>query len=274
METIGDVCVRDYSEKAICVTGDGTKALSTVLKGLGGRFNRYLKFGDEGEKQIGWIFSKKQKDKLIAALKDPNQQKAVIEQEEEANTAKSVPPFIKKYSDKAFAVFGDSRKYSANLKELNGRYNPKLKFVSDDGVQTSAPGWIFGLKRLAAVTELLKAPPAAIAKADEGIAEAKALAEKDEIAPAVAVIEKGHDTPEDAGKENTKRAACDDHAASAIAPPAKVAKAMVASDGRPPAQEKVVSTAQREDDIETASEASFEDEQPATATAHKEPQAC
>lgn len=51
----------DYSEKAIAVFGD-TKAIKEQLKELGGRFNPALNYN--GEKRAGWIFSKKQADKV------------------------------------------------------------------------------------------------------------------------------------------------------------------------------------------------------------------
>lgn len=61
----------DYSEKAIAVFGD-TKAIKEQLKELGGRFNPSLNYN--GEKRAGWIFSKKQADKvkeLIAPTEFP-----------------------------------------------------------------------------------------------------------------------------------------------------------------------------------------------------------
>lgn len=51
----------DYSEKAVAVFGD-TKAVKDQLKELGGRFNPSLNYN--GEKRAGWIFSKKQADKV------------------------------------------------------------------------------------------------------------------------------------------------------------------------------------------------------------------
>lgn len=51
----------NYSEKAIAVFGD-TKAIKEQLKELGGRFNPALNYN--GEKRAGWIFSKKQADKV------------------------------------------------------------------------------------------------------------------------------------------------------------------------------------------------------------------
>ena len=56
----------DYSEKAIAVFGD-TKAIKEQLKELGGRFNPSLNY--EGEKRSGWIFSKKQADKVKELVK-------------------------------------------------------------------------------------------------------------------------------------------------------------------------------------------------------------
>lgn len=55
----------DYSEKAIAVFGD-TKAVKDQLKVLGGRFNPSLNYN--GEKRAGWIFSKKQADKVRELL--------------------------------------------------------------------------------------------------------------------------------------------------------------------------------------------------------------
>lgn len=51
----------NYSEKAIAVFGD-TKAVKEQLKELGGRFNLYLSYKDG--KRAGWIFSKRQADKV------------------------------------------------------------------------------------------------------------------------------------------------------------------------------------------------------------------
>ena len=63
--TVEGLEVVDYSEKAIAVFGD-TKAVKEELKVLGGKFNPALKYG--GEKRAGWIFSKKQADKVRAFI--------------------------------------------------------------------------------------------------------------------------------------------------------------------------------------------------------------
>lgn len=63
--TVKNIEVVDYSEKAIAVFGD-TKAIKEQLKELGGRFNPSLKHN--GEKRAGWIFSKKQTDKVRLLL--------------------------------------------------------------------------------------------------------------------------------------------------------------------------------------------------------------
>jgi hypothetical protein len=57
----------DYSEKAIALFGN-SKAIKDVLKELGGRFNPHLTNPKTNEKQAGWIFSKKVKDKLESVL--------------------------------------------------------------------------------------------------------------------------------------------------------------------------------------------------------------
>ena len=59
--TVEGLEIVDYSEKAIAVFGD-TKAIKDQLKELGGRFNPALKYN--GEKRAGWIFGKKQADKV------------------------------------------------------------------------------------------------------------------------------------------------------------------------------------------------------------------
>lgn len=59
--TVEGIEVVDYSEKAVAVFGD-TKAIKEQLKELGGCFNPSLNYN--GEKRAGWIFSKKQADKV------------------------------------------------------------------------------------------------------------------------------------------------------------------------------------------------------------------
>lgn len=69
--TIEGLEIVDYSEKAIAVFGD-TKAIKEQLKELGGRFNPSLNYN--GEKRAGWLFIKKQADKvkeLIAPIELP-----------------------------------------------------------------------------------------------------------------------------------------------------------------------------------------------------------
>lgn len=59
--TVEGLEIVDYSEKAIAVFGN-TKAIKDQLKDLGGHFNPSL--NNNGEKRAGWIFSKKQADKV------------------------------------------------------------------------------------------------------------------------------------------------------------------------------------------------------------------
>lgn len=68
--------VVDYSEKALAVFGD-TKAVKEQLKELGGRFNPSLNYN--GEKRSGWIFSKKQADK-VKELITPTELPALLEE--------------------------------------------------------------------------------------------------------------------------------------------------------------------------------------------------
>jgi hypothetical protein len=50
--------------------------------------------------------------------------------------------WIKDYSDKSFAIYGDTKPFKEELKNLGGKFNPNLK----DG-----PGWIFSMKHKEAV---------------------------------------------------------------------------------------------------------------------------
>ena len=59
--TVEGLEIVSYSGKSIAVFGD-TKAIKDPLKELGGRFNPSLNYN--GEKRAGWIFSKKQADKV------------------------------------------------------------------------------------------------------------------------------------------------------------------------------------------------------------------
>ena len=49
--------------------------------------------------------------------------------------------YIENYSDKSFAVFGDTKLHKDNLKLLGGRYNPNLKINGEKKI-----GWIFSNK--------------------------------------------------------------------------------------------------------------------------------
>ena len=55
----------EYSEKAIAVFGD-TKPIKDVLKNLNGLFRANLTY--KGERRAGWIYSKKQEQKVREAL--------------------------------------------------------------------------------------------------------------------------------------------------------------------------------------------------------------
>lgn len=79
--TVEGLEIVDYSEKAIAVFGD-TKAIKEQLKELGGRFNPALNYN--GEKRAGWIFSKKQADKVRELLAPAKSEKEADENTDEA----------------------------------------------------------------------------------------------------------------------------------------------------------------------------------------------
>lgn len=56
------------------------------------------------------------------------------------------------YSEKSFAVFGDTKPIRAQLKKAGGRYNPHLRPA---GCEEPRAGWIFAVKARAKVNKLL-----------------------------------------------------------------------------------------------------------------------
>lgn len=69
--------------------------------------------------------------------------------------AKPAPPapsglLLVPYSDRSFAIFGDTKPLAAQLGELGGTFN---RFLKKDGAAT--PGWIFSNKRLDNVRKAL-----------------------------------------------------------------------------------------------------------------------
>lgn len=55
------------------------------------------------------------------------------------------------YSNKSFAVFGDTREIKDQLKELGGKFNPRLSFKDE-----KCAGWIFPLKKKQEVSNLIE----------------------------------------------------------------------------------------------------------------------
>lgn len=87
--TVEGLEIVDYSGKAIAVFGD-TKAIKEQLKELGGRFNPALNYN--GEKRAGWIFSKKQADK-VKELITPTELPALPEEIYIPELAEETGPF-------------------------------------------------------------------------------------------------------------------------------------------------------------------------------------
>ena len=75
----------DYSEKAIAVFGK-TREIKDQLKELGGKFNPALRYNDE--KRAGWIFSKKQADKVRALLASADRKEYGEEEEAKEDAEK------------------------------------------------------------------------------------------------------------------------------------------------------------------------------------------
>jgi hypothetical protein len=61
----------DYSEKSVAVFGE-TKVIKELLKDVGGRYNKFLKYPDENSKSPGWIFKMNKKSELIEKFNENN----------------------------------------------------------------------------------------------------------------------------------------------------------------------------------------------------------
>ena len=133
-----------YSEKAIVVFGD-TKPIKDGLICLGGKYNPNLTL--EGEKKAGWVFGKKVEPDVAAFLA----KHALTQPKPKEDATLPLPvPFIVPYSEKAIAVFGDTKPIKDKLMALGGRFNASLTL---DGAKKA--GWIFLKKAEADVAALL-----------------------------------------------------------------------------------------------------------------------
>jgi len=66
------------------------------------------------------------------------------------------------YSEKAIAIFGETKPYINSLKELGGKFNPALSHENE-----KSPGWIFPKKSLDKVQELVTKINAGVIKPTE-----------------------------------------------------------------------------------------------------------
>lgn len=87
IEVKGNFEIVDYSEKAIAIFGN-TKPIKEALKSLGGKFN--FRLTHNGEKQPGWIFSKKQKADLEKLISGEVINQDEIKEIKEVNLSKSL----------------------------------------------------------------------------------------------------------------------------------------------------------------------------------------
>ncbi|WP_443146933.1 LPD29 domain-containing protein [Parabacteroides caeci] len=127
----------DYSEKAIAIFGD-TKEFKDQLKSLGGRFNPSLKHNDA--KRAGWIFSKKQADKVRALFTEQKKTNDV------AKRGKSLQDIIDQtrrlngnagrnwyWSFKREKIINDIyTTYVANIGKLGAYSEPNKKFSKEE----------------------------------------------------------------------------------------------------------------------------------------------
>ena len=135
--TVKSIEVVDYSEKAIAMFGD-TKAIKEQLKELGGRFNPSLKHN--GEKRAGWIFSKKQTDKVRLLL---SEQKETNEPVKRGKSLQDIIDQTRRLNDNAGRNWYWSFKreklinaiyttYVANIGKLGAYSEPNKKFSKEE----------------------------------------------------------------------------------------------------------------------------------------------
>ena len=83
---------------------------------------------------------------------------------------------IRQYSEKAIAVFGDTKPFINELKELGGKFNGSLNFEDE-----KRPGWIYPKKSLDKVQELVTKINAGVVKGSEQPQKSSASIEKPSI---------------------------------------------------------------------------------------------
>lgn len=136
----------DYSEKAIAVFGE-TKSIKDELKKLGGKFNPALKHN--GEKRAGWIFSKKQADKvraLLAPASEPSESVTLPEPPKEIDITDALEHVEFAKASKVFIQeWRNNNPYpgSDHLEEFNSKFNCEYsafveKWAKDNGRQINS----------------------------------------------------------------------------------------------------------------------------------------
>ncbi len=127
-----DLEMIEYSEKSIAVFGD-TKSIKEELKALGGKFNPALK--NNGEKRAGWIFPKKQADKVRALLApaacvDPETSQTLKTKEEEVQPVVE-HYFVKKKTDlEQLIESGDLDSINEMIKQKEEAFNNAMENVN------------------------------------------------------------------------------------------------------------------------------------------------
>jgi hypothetical protein len=170
----------EYSAQSLALFGEGTKVIKEQLKGLGGKFNKFLSYtppdSDDqtnATKRPGWIVKKSQRDEVMKLISssignssdfkkrsitdqqgpqpsDSLENKKVktddpiptaesslpVSNKEAAANKKGTKVQVVTYSEKALALFGDTKPIKDQLKALGARFNPVL--TTPEG--TKSPG--------------------------------------------------------------------------------------------------------------------------------------
>jgi hypothetical protein len=134
MEVAMELNVRDYSEKSFVVGGELTKKYKDILKSMGGKFNRNLEGGP------GWIFSKKDQEKVNTFVNSVNSGEFTndvpsMNTEMDLPTVSAPPNSNSSYQYVRFKIFRPSEKQKVRLttggKTVEGRVT---RLETHDGI--------------------------------------------------------------------------------------------------------------------------------------------
>jgi hypothetical protein len=193
----------------VALFGD-SRPVKEQLKALGGKFNAKLSEPKGGGRAAGWVFSIKQREALLAQMREyaasgkvpalpPAAQPGAAAMPTSSAVLATFPKlsvYVVEYSAKAVAVFGETKSIKTLLGSLKGRFNASLADPTKGGA--SSAGWIFPKTSQAIVVAALSS---AVTGAAPAVAAATAAA-----SAAAAAAASGAGAPAAPAKKKAKAA--------------------------------------------------------------------